>query len=84
MYDLEKKIFSIYVNLCNTYRNEEEKEETVKEEFCDNFADDLTAALIALYTLYGNVVGDNPDDLIGFTHVLNRLAIQYCIQRETK
>lgn len=76
MKEIEKKSFAMYTNLCNTYRDDEEKEETGKEEFSRDFADDLTAALLALYTFYGRVITDD-GDLIGFTHLLNRLAIQY-------
>lgn len=77
MEEIEKKSFAMYTNLCNTYRDEEEKEETDRKEFCKDFADDLTAALLALYIFYGRAVGDDDGDLIGFTHLLNRLAIQY-------
>ena len=80
MKNLEKKSYAMYVNLCNTYRGEEEKEETEKEEFSKDFAEDLTAALLALFTMYSRVTADDIQDLVGFTHILNRLAIQYCTE----
>lgn len=75
MKNLEKKSYAMYLNLCNTYRGEEEK-----EEFSKDFTEDMTAALLALYTMYSRVTGDDIEDLIGFTHILNRLAIQYCTE----
>lgn len=80
MKNLENKSYAMYVNLCNTYRGEEEKEEIGKEEFSKDFAEDMTAALLALFTMYSRVTGDDIQDLVGFTHILNRLAIQYCTE----
>ena len=77
--NLKRKTMAMYANLCNVYRDEGEKEETCKEELQGNFAEDLTAALIALFILYRKVIG-NEDDVIGFTYLLNRLAIQHVME----
>jgi hypothetical protein len=71
------------VALTDVYRDEEERnlgmipplsEEEITEE-------DFTAMLIAMKVLFEEVTGtDEADDLIGFTHILNRLAIQYAME----
>ena len=58
--NLKRKTMAMYANLCNVYRDEGEKEETCKEELQGDFAEDMTAALIALFILYRKVVDQAP------------------------
>lgn len=81
MEGIERKAAVMYENLCNTYRAGGEKEETCKEVFGNDFVEDMTAALLAQYILYCRVTESSPDDLIGFTHLLNRAAVQYCMEK---
>lgn len=80
MKNIEKKSYAIYTNICNTYRDEDEKVESDKEEFSNDFTEDITAGFLALYSIYVRVTGNKDGDLIGFTHLLNRLAIQFCTE----
>lgn len=50
----------------------------LKEE---ELTEDFTAMLVALSVLYKRITGDDTD-LIGFTHVLNRLAIQHIMKKD--
>lgn len=80
MKNIEKKSYAIYTNICNTYRDEDEKVESDKEEFSNDFTEDITAGFLALYSIYVRVTGNKDGDLIEFTHLLNRLAIQFCTE----
>lgn len=42
--------------------------------------DDFTAMLIAMKVLFEEVTGEEGYDLIGFTHLLNRFAIQHIME----
>lgn len=85
--NLERKTVAMYTNILNVYRREGEKEETCKEELRGDFIEDMTAALMALYIFWQEVTGeedDEEDDIVGFTHILNRLAIQYVLEEREK
>lgn len=79
--NLERKTVSMLTNILNVYRDEEEKEDTCKEELRGDFTEDMIAALLALFIFYQKTTGED-DDVIGFTHVLNRLAMQYVMEQE--
>lgn len=42
--------------------------------------EDFTAMLVAMHYLYETMTGDESEDLIGFTHMLNRLAVQFTME----
>lgn len=42
--------------------------------------EDFTAILVAMHYLYETMTGDEDEDLVGFTHILNRLAIQFTME----
>ena len=64
------KTLVFYTNLCNVYKDEEEREETAKLEMERSLTEDMTALLMAAYVLFRS-----------FTHILNRLAVQYCAEK---
>jgi hypothetical protein len=74
------KTLVFYTNLCNVYKDEEEREETAKLEMERSLTEDMTALLMAAYVLFRRLAGSE-EDLIGFTHILNRLAVQYCAEK---
>lgn len=72
--------------LTDCYRDEDErtsfhyKKMEIKE---DELTDDFTSMLIALHIFYERITGDETD-LIGFIHILNRLALQYILNEQKK
>lgn len=42
--------------------------------------EDFTAMLVAMHLIYQTMTGDEDGDLIGFTHMLNRLAVQFTME----
>ena len=77
---MDQKTLVFYQNLCNVYKDEEEREETAKLEMEGSLTEDMTALLMAAYVLFRRPTGSE-EDLIGFTHILNRLAVQYCAEK---
>ena len=62
--------------LINVYKDEDDREELSKLDLVEEeLTDDFTAMLQALHLTYSRMTGDDVD-LIGFTHILNRLAMQ--------
>mgnify|MGYP001005344374 FL=1 len=77
---MDQKTLVFYTQLCNVYKDEEEREETAKLEMEGSLTEDMTALLMAAYVLFRRLTGSE-EDLIGFTHILNRLAVQYCAEK---
>jgi len=71
----EQKVIKFYTALTNVYLDEEEREGFQKIDYTDDQTEDFTAILQALYVHYIKTTGED-SDLVGFTHILNRLAIQ--------
>lgn len=77
-----EKVINLGTSLMNTYKDEESRDyvdqlEMDKEELTEDF----TAMLYAMYFIYKRMVDDS-EDIIGFTHLLNRLAIQHIMENE--
>jgi len=70
----EQEALSFYIALANAFRPE------------DDFAETVCAMLTGMQVLCENASSElHADDLIGFTHILNRLAIQhYFLQHDDK
>ena len=84
MNTLEEKVGVFYTLLTNAYRDEEQRAEVPKLTLnltgVGDFTEDFTAMLLAMELIYEAVCPQTAKDmdLIGFTHALNRLAIQFC------
>lgn len=76
--DMNTKISIFTAALKDVYRDEEKRKLYAfpKMDLCDDFTDDLTAMLFAMYGFAKKIAG-NDWDIIDFTHVLNKLAFQY-------
>ena len=76
--DVCKKAMHFFAALSDVYRDEESRDLPAFSalEFGDDFTDDFTAMLLAMATIFDKVVGYD-GDLIDFTHVLNKIAVQY-------
>lgn len=78
----EEKALHFLTALLDVYRDEDRRELEAfsKLEFTDDFADDFTAMLLAMKLLLERLTGDGSNDLIDFTHVLNKLAVQHIME----
>lgn len=75
--NFETKVLAFAVGLQNAYKDEDGRENVSKLEFTeDGLTEDFTAMLEAMYITYLRITEDDVD-LIGFTHILNRLAMQH-------
>ena len=74
----EQKMLHFAVALNDVYKDEDEKESLemtpleLKEE---SLTEDFTAMVYAMWVMYVKVTGDDID-IIGFTHIVNRLVVQ--------
>lgn len=87
MNGFEKKTLTFYTMLCNAFRDEEDYEPAVEKlslKIGDDVLENLTAMLAAMKILCDRIcpkLSEN-GDLIDFTHLLNRLAIQHCFSEQ--
>ena len=73
-----EKAIHFLAALSDVYRAEDDRDLPAFSaiEYSDDVTDDFTAMLIAMATVFDHIVG-NDGDLIDFTHILNKLAVQY-------
>lgn len=84
MVNFENKVATFVCMLSNAYRDEENAEFIMPLEMEEkSLTEDFTAMLYAMYMLYMEITGDETD-IIGFTHILNRLALQQIMEKEEK
>ena len=78
MNKIQEKALHIFNAIANVYRSEEDEEPEIISnlKFSDDITEDFTAMLIAFHLVYEHIVGGD-GDLIDFTHILNKLAVQY-------
>ena len=81
--EFNERVEKFVTVLRDLYLDEEEREgtEIPKIELNeDDITDDFTAMIIAVHLLYTSITGDDDTDLIGFTHMVNRLAFQWLLK----
>lgn len=72
------KVLHFVTALMDVYKNEDEKESTglIPLELKDEeLTEDFTAMIYAMWSIY-NLITEDDVDVIGFTHIINRLVIQ--------
>ena len=80
--EFEKRVCMFYTALNDMYTDVDERESstfppiTLEDE---TVTDDFTAMILAICMLYRDKC-DGDEDIIGFTHIANRLAHQYCMK----
>ena len=81
--DMKNLIANVYTNMNNVFKEDDDitpvmpvKVEDVNEEF-------FTAELMAMLLQFQNLTGQDVD-IIDFTHILNKLAIQYLLDNEAE
>lgn len=76
------KVASFALSLQNAYKEEESRDDFQKLELNDEtLTEDFTAMIYALFFIYKNITGDDTD-ILGFTHILNRLVVQHVMEEE--
>lgn len=82
MTKIEEKVMAFVTAITDVYRDEENRELEAfeKMEFSDDVTEDFTAMLVAFQFIYSKITGDNHSDIIDFTHILNKLAVQYVME----
>ena len=76
----DNKILHFLSALQDVYRDPEERESadiSALELSNDEITDDFFAIIQAFYIFYQRVTGDKSMDLLGFSHLLNRLVFQF-------
>ena len=78
MLNTEEKIVRFYSAMTDVYRDEDDREMTgmPKMELSTDITDDITAMLLSMYMIVKQATGSD-DDLIDFTHRLNKLAFKH-------
>lgn len=82
--EFNKRVEMFVTSLRDLYLDIDEREGTempkieLKEE---NLTDDFTAMIMAVHLLYSSITGDDEVDLIGFTHMVNRLVFQWLMKK---
>ena len=84
--EFNERVEKFVTVLRDLYLDEEEREgaEIPKIELNeDDLTDDFTAMIMAVHLLYIGITGDDTD-LIGFTHIANRLVFQWLFENGDK
>lgn len=75
----EDKILHFLSAIQDCYRDEEDRESFVLDKLelsNEEITDDFFAIIQAFFFFYKNVTSDSETDLLGFTHIINRLVVQ--------
>lgn len=85
MNKIEEKAIHFLTALLDVYRDEENRELEAfsKLELADDVTGDLTAMLLAIMVVLERLTGYD-GDLIDFTHMLNKMAVQYIMDGERR
>ena len=84
--EFNERVEKFVTVLRDLYLDEDEREgtEIPKIELNeDDLTDDFTAMIMAVHLLYIGITGDDID-LIGFTHIANRLVFQWLLENGDK
>ena len=82
---MKDKAIQFLTALMDVYRDEEKRELEVFSamELSDDVTEDFTALLLAMKVLVEKITGYD-GDIIDFTHMLNKLAVQYVMENDGK
>ena len=78
---IEEKTIHFMTALKDVYRDEESRELYAFSaiEFGNDVTEDFTAMLLAMNLIFDRVTGTD-GDLLDFTYILNKLAVQYLVE----
>lgn len=77
----KEKAMQFLTALMDVYRDENDRELEAfpKMEFSEDVTSDFTAMLLAMQVIVERITGYD-GDIIDFTHMLNKLAVQYVLE----
>ena len=80
---VEEKAVQFLTALSDVYRDEEHRELEAfpQMKITDDFTEDFTAMLISMQFICERLTGYD-GDLIDFTHMLNKLAVQHIMEKQ--
>ena len=80
---VEEKVVHFLTAIADVYRDEEHRELKAfpQMKMTDDFTEDFTAMLIGIHFICERLTGYDVD-LIDFTHMLNKLAIQHIMEKQ--
>lgn len=83
MMDIKQKALQFLTALLDVYRDEDDRESYAfsKLDLDEDITEDMTAILLAVMVFCQETTGFD-GDLIDFTHMLNKLAIQHIMDGE--
>lgn len=86
MNKLEHKALCFLTAISDVYRDEENRELKAfpKMEMTDDATEDFIAMLLTMKLLFDMICRDYGSDLIDFTHILNKLAVQHIMDGERR
>lgn len=83
MKPFDRKAYTFFCMLMNAYKDEEDMTPAApKLRLGDDATEDITAMMMAMMLFCKQVAPETVEDMdvIGFTHLLNRVAIQYVFE----
>lgn len=82
MTKIEEKAMAFATALTDVYRDEEnlELEAVRKMNLSEDVTEDFTAMLIAMRMIFMKITRTKDSDIIDFTHILNKLAVQWVME----
>lgn len=82
MAKIEEKAMAFATALTDVYRDEENRElEAVRKmNLSEDVTEDFTAMLIAMRMIFMKITRTKDSDIIDFTHILNKLAVQWVVE----
>ncbi len=80
---IEEKALHFLAALSDVYRDEEDRELDAfsKMSFSEDVTEDFTAMVLAMNLICEKITGFD-GDLIDFTHMLNKLAVQHIMNKQ--
>lgn len=80
---IQKKAMQFLTALMDVYRDEDNRELEAfsKLELGGDLTEDFTAMLLAMKVMIERITGFD-GDIIDFTYMLNKLAVQYCMEND--
>lgn len=75
----EETALNVYNALTNLFVDEEDQDPVQKIDIENVEANELLTAILLAYKMLFEQLTSGDEDIIGFTHMLNRLAIQHVI-----
>ena len=82
--NIKEKAINFYNAITNVYRDEENQKILQNMKLNnEDLTEDFIAVILALNLFYDNATGEQTE-IIDFTHIINRLAVQHLLENQVK